>query len=387
MLVLLANAACKEDDEEKGDLIAAQTIGPDGGTLAGGGIRLEVPANAVTADTDFELRTGTLDLSARDYVQNGGSFGLYPEGLHLRLPAELTFTGASDDSAVLFGQDGLTVAAQGQRAWINELGAIASSSAGTPMSSVLEPELGATPDDAGAPHRDMAHMRVMTAETPRFHVALTIYDPEQYYDKPLNGSGEGDCGFRLGNVAGGSLGSDCSSGPLTAEVAVTSAEIAFDVTPYQAGKMETAVVVGVVGGAEDLAYQLGFFAFDTSPCYDEDCSGVGVCEVQGDTPVCTCADGYEPGPELTCECVPQCDGRECGFDGCEGQCPPGCGEGEFCDDGSGQCVPDGSEESADNGTTDDAGTTTDDPSTTTDDPSTTTDGSTTDPSTGSTTTM
>ncbi len=38
-----------------------------------------------------------------------------------------------------------------------------------------------------------------------------------------------------------------------------------------------------------------------------------------------------------CPCVPQCENAECGDDGCGGQCPPGCGAGEFCDDGT--CKP------------------------------------------------
>jgi hypothetical protein len=381
---VLASSGCYENDgKDKGDLIAAQTIGPDGGTLEGAGIRLVVPANAVTADTDFELRTASLDLSVRDYVQNGGSYALYPESLHLRLPAELSFSGAGQDASVLFVQDGLTVAASGSLAWINELSTFALSSEGTPVTTVLEPELGRSPDQAGAAHRDLAHFRVQTAETPRLNLALTIYDLEQYYMKPLNGSGEGDCGFELGTVAGGSLGAGCASGPLTAEIGVTSAVVAFDVTPYQAGKMETPVVVGVVGGSDELAYQLGFFSFDTSPCYAESCSNYGTCEVQGDAPVCTCNAGYEPGPELTCNCVPQCSGRECGFDGCESNCPPGCNDGEVCTD-EGQCVPDGSDSTADAGTTTDPGTTTDDPGTTT---STSDDGSTGDSSSSSTTTL
>ena len=38
-------------------------------------------------------------------------------------------------------------------------------------------------------------------------------------------------------------------------------------------------------------------------------------------------------------CVPRCDGRECGNDGCRGLCPPGCDPHEVCDDeGRCQCV-------------------------------------------------
>jgi hypothetical protein len=124
---------------------------------------------------------------------------------------------------------------------------------------------------------------------------------------------------------------------------VTSAEVQYDVTPYQSGKLATPVVVGMIGGSDELAFQLGFFAFDTSPCYGENCSEVGTCEVVGDQAACTCPDGFAPGAELTCDCVPDCAGRACGGDGCGGDCAPGCDNGENCDDG-GQCVPDGSEE-------------------------------------------
>jgi hypothetical protein len=43
----------------------------------------------------------------------------------------------------------------------------------------------------------------------------------------------------------------------------------------------------------------------------------------------------------SCGCEPNCEGRECGFDGCEGQCLPGCGDFEFCDEAIGvcQCLP------------------------------------------------
>jgi len=37
-------------------------------------------------------------------------------------------------------------------------------------------------------------------------------------------------------------------------------------------------------------------------------------------------------------CTPDCEGKECGDDGCGGNCPPGCGVDEICND-SGQCEP------------------------------------------------
>lgn len=371
---------CKETKDEEGDLIARATIGPMGGTLSGGGVHLDVPANALTAETDFELRTSTRNLSARDFEQDGTAFALSPEGLILRVPAELSFDIGPSEPAVLFEQDGLTVAAKGSSAWINELSTIAVAKAGMQLSMVIEPPLGDSPDQAGAPIRDLAHFKVALTDTPTFNVAYTLYDTAQAYDKPLNGSGEGDCGFELSGVQGGSLASGCSEGPLTAKIRVTSAEVAYDVAPFQSGKLDTPVVVGLVGGGDreddNLAYQLGFFAFDTSPCYAETCSGYGTCEVVGDAAQCTCNDGYAPGEELSCVCVPNCAGKECGGDNCGGGCAPGCGDNEFCDD-AGQCQPNGGEETGpmDTGPSDSSTT---DPTT---DP--TTDGSTTDPSTSS----
>jgi len=37
-------------------------------------------------------------------------------------------------------------------------------------------------------------------------------------------------------------------------------------------------------------------------------------------------------------CTPQCDGKECGPNGCSGECPPGCDDNETCN-AVGQCVP------------------------------------------------
>lgn len=38
-----------------------------------------------------------------------------------------------------------------------------------------------------------------------------------------------------------------------------------------------------------------------------------------------------------CLCIPQCDFRECGDDGCDGQCSPGCNDGETCYEVTGTC--------------------------------------------------
>jgi hypothetical protein len=120
-------------------------------------------------------------------------------------------------------------------------------------------------------------------------------------------------------------------------VRVSSDVLDFDIVPFLAGKMETPVTVGVVMGGDEIAYQLGFFSFDTGACFNETCSGVGTCVLGGDgSASCDCIEGYAP-EGLDCVCVPQCGGRVCGGDSCGGQCGPGCNDGQFCDDG-GQCV-------------------------------------------------
>jgi len=74
--------------------------------------------------------------------------------------------------------------------------------------------------------------------------------------------------------------------------------------------------------------------FDTSGCWK---CGDGVCE--GDEDCENCIEDC-PCPAGTgcvageCICVPSCVGKECGDDGCGGQCTPGCDEGQTCEDGA-----------------------------------------------------
>ena len=57
-------------------------------------------------------------------------------------------------------------------------------------------------------------------------------------------------------------------------------------------------------------------------CGSDGCGSVcGLCNL-GET----CTNGV-------CSCVPDCAGKECGDDGCEGTCPPGCGTGQDCVEG------------------------------------------------------
>lgn len=36
-------------------------------------------------------------------------------------------------------------------------------------------------------------------------------------------------------------------------------------------------------------------------------------------------------------CMPSCEGKQCGPDGCQGVCPPGCQWPQVCNTGTGQC--------------------------------------------------
>jgi hypothetical protein len=50
-----------------------------------------------------------------------------------------------------------------------------------------------------------------------------------------------------------------------------------------------------------------------------------------------CPDGEYCDSQGLCECTPGCTNRQCGPDGCGGNCPPGCGPGQYCDEDTGTC--------------------------------------------------
>ena len=85
---------------------------------------------------------------------------------------------------------------------------------------------------------------------------------------------------------------------------------------------------GACGGGEELD------CGDEDPCTEDMC----LPEVGCSNPALE--EGTSCGEGLTCQagdclCEPQCDGRECGDDGCDGSCG-GCDAGESCEDG--QCT-------------------------------------------------
>lgn len=365
-LGLLAGAwllatGCKDESGDEGEVLATEAIGPDGGSITARGLTVTIPPGALSAETEIEIRTTSENLASAlptgGYERASEPLALFPDGLQLKLPARASYEDPADGAVALYEQDRLTVASRGAGAFVNELGTIMLATrvegeeGGPPGIEVAEPEMSMTFDEPGAAIRDVARFRMSPSDTPRLNLVFTIYDPAGFYEKPLNGTGEGDCGFKFENVRGGSLTTSCAEGPVSGQIRVTSSEVEFDVVPFLAGKMEEPVTVGVIAGGEDLAHWVGFFSFDTGPCYAENCSGRGTCEVEGGQAACVCDEGFAP-EGLECVCVPQCDGVQCGFDGCNGQCPPGCSDGEACMEG--QCVPDGSGD-GDGGSTSDGG--------------------------------
>ena len=66
----------------------------------------------------------------------------------------------------------------------------------------------------------------------------------------------------------------------------------------------------------------------SAPCQGVTCSGHGSCEIDyRNEASCLCEDGFiSEGSNCLELCVVSCEGRECGPDGCEGVCGPGCGD-------------------------------------------------------------
>ena len=337
--LLLGLSGCKDKPTPEGELLVTAEIGPAGGELVGAGLTLTVPPGAVPTETLFELRTASVNLSASTYRQTGQTYRLFPELLPLALPARATFDSGPDDPAVLFQQDGLTVAADGLTTYINELNVIAVGEAGPRLTNIVEPVFSPTPEGATAVH-DAIHFNMQVTEAPQVNLVISLYDYDDVHMQDLNGSaGLGDCGLRVDNAVGASLSGGCTDTPITAALRISSGTVEFDAVPDQAGKVSPAVPAAVIAGGSDLAYFFGFVSFDTSACYEETCSGRGTCELDAaGNGACVCDPGFavESDP-FTCVCQPQCDGRECGNDNCGGQCPPGCQDNQFCDDEAGQC--------------------------------------------------
>lgn len=376
-------------------------IGPEGGELAlEEGPTIKFPAGALVTTRQIVIRPVDDDLTRGDFKQSGGAYRLEPTDLDLRIPAEVTFGGDVPKQPSILWQrgDGRVVshAASDDRAvaYIGALGVIALAAGGEIAATVDEPKLARAPGDVdyGKPLTDIATVKVSPKGTSMLDIGFTVYDPMGMSNRPLNGDGSRYCGLKFASVQGGSISAGCSGGLATGSVIVSSAQVTVNAVPFLLGKVEGATLVEVQVGSGDLAHSVGYLPFITGSCYLESCSGHGACDSSSGAPVCMCDDGYASPMEdpLACNCVPNCDGRMCGDDGCGGSCG-GCGEGQNCNEGQCQGEPPPETTGPDTTTTTGPDTTTSTgPDTTTDDTSTSTtttgDSSTTADSSSSTTT-
>ena len=79
---------------------------------------------------------------------------------------------------------------------------------------------------------------------------------------------------------------------------------------------------------------------EVHPCEGVDCGGFGTCEIFDGEAICNCESGYLP-DGLDCklkDCTPDCDGKDCGSDGCDGTCGT-CDLAQDCVEGICTCTP------------------------------------------------
>ena len=354
-------------------------IGPEGGTLQAGKLTVTIPAGALTQERAFNLTKIDQDLSSDDYAATEKAYELTPENVVFKIPAEAVYEPGSNTegpSLLYEVRDRVTayptVGENGVGHFLRS-GVIGMGSAGQPKGTVDMPMLSQLPGEVSPSNTfiDIVQMQVTPSASGPFDIVLTAYDMDGKYNRPLNDNdiNTTHCGFKIENVQGALVTGGCISGTVTASVSPTAPSVSFDIVPFLIGKTDEPVVVSVDVGVGQFATRVGYFGFQTGPCFQVSCSGNGTCMPSGDTPVCACNEGYANNPEdpLRCDCVPQCEGMQCGSDGCGGSCG-NCPDGQSCDFGSGQCQGD-----PDPSTTEpDPSTTMPDPSTTMMDPSTST---------------
>lgn len=349
-LVWLAGSACAPDADKE---LARALIGPEGGTLSGGGVSIEFPAGALPVETELRLVEVDRKLVAGDFEQRGKAYAIEPADLHLQLPAEVSLSSNAEAPSVLVESLGRTVAYPGTTAHVETLGLLALAETGTVTIAAIEPTLGASPSDPEGNFVDNLHFELQLDGTHRVDLRIVAWDYTQTQGV-LNGD-NGLCGFKLVQLEGGSLTTGCAGGELTASINAAGDHVSFTVLPLHAPALAQPVSVGIIASDDQLGYSLGYFEFSTGSCYLEECSGHGACNPT-DPPACVCDEGFATPDDnpLACQCVPQCDGRECGSDSCGGGCGD-CTDGEECNYSEGQCVPPGGEDDTTE-TTDDGDT-------------------------------
>ena len=326
-------------------------IGPQGGVVShDDGVTLTVPPGALLTTRQIVIRPSSETLSSGDYKQVGSAYLFEPRDLEFKVPAELTFESKDTPSkpVVLLKPDKRIIAYSGADdravAYIGSLGVASMGSAGEPVAVITAPKLARTPAevDLNAAAVNVAELKITPEGTTVLDIGFTAFAPAGMSAAQLNGEGTAYCGFKLGMILGASITGGCSSGLTSATIGLSSPDATAQVVPFLIGKVDEPVIVEVQVGTGDLAVSAGYFAFRTSPCYLESCSGHGLCDDAGGQAkqaTCACDDGYMA-TGLNCDCIPQCDDRQCGNNGCGGQCGPGCDANtSTCNGETGQCEP------------------------------------------------
>ena len=326
-------------------------IGPEGGVVAhDDGVTLTVPAGALLVTRQIIIRPSDEKLSRGTFEQVGNSYLIEPRDLEFRVPAELTFdTDVPERPSVLLKPGETRVIAYSSAddrptAYIGSLGVVAAAKGGEPAGTVDSPKLARTPTGADLPPPaiDSAELKISPRGVTSLDVGFTAFDTSGMSKSLLNGEGTAYCGFKFGPaVLGASISGGCSGGITSGTLALNAGQATIEVLPFLIGKLERPVVVEVQIGTGDLAVSAGYFTFNTSGCFLESCSGHGTCSDAGGQASCTCDEGFGPGVEpLSCDCVPKCDGKQCGNDSCGGQCQPGCNnDTHTCNQETSQCDP------------------------------------------------
>lgn len=341
-------------------------IGPEGGSVVhDDGVTLIVPPGALSTVHQIIIRPSDEKLSRGSFEQVGGSYLIEPRILQFKIPAQLIFDKSVKDKPTVLLKPGesrviaYSAADDKPTAYIGSLGIVAAAKGGDPVATVDAPTLARTPDttDLAKASVNVGELMVSPAGVTTLDIGFTAFDPTGMSQHLLNGDGTSYCGFKFGSVTGASIIGGCSTGNASGSLALNSPQATVQVLPFLIGKLERPVIVEVQLGKDDLAVSAGYFAFNTSACFLESCSGKGTCDDSSGKAVCTCDEGYAPGEGITCDCVPQCEGKQCAGDGCGGNCQPGCNtDTHSCNYDNGQCVPLPPPETTGDGTTGDGTT-------------------------------
>ncbi len=335
-----------------GDASEAE-IGPEGGELRAGPITVVIPPGAMGTTRVVKISKIDDNLGRSSVEQIGDAYLLEPTDLKLLIPATVTVSklkDATQPTLLHIAGDTSKVHTYGMGSgdqaigYIGAFGKVAGGEGSGELATVSEPTLEATPElaNASTPFSDSVKIAFTPNGLSIVDLVLTAYDLNGENNRDLNGNAY--CAFKPSSVQGASIATGCSTGTTTVALSLTSSSVELDAIPFLLGKVDSPVIVQVEIGSQELVNTLGYFAFNTSPCYYETCSGYGTCVDNGGVPSCECAPGYVPAGEgnLECACAPQCAGRECGSDSCGGYCAPGCGDGFDCNDEAGVCESDGS---------------------------------------------